>query len=924
MNPVRKNILFIFFAVLVCAKGFSQEKLISVSFDQSTFEDVVKDLESKTDFHFYYDPIQFDSFQVSIHVVDKSVPYILKQIFQGTDYRFSIDSHDRIYVVKRLEILTTLPPGFFDKRSRKDSLAYANITADTSGETDKPTNTATSENKLYEIGIKGLQTKPGSAIITGYVKDSKNGEPIIGAAVYVENTKTGTVTDQFGYFTLTLSRGRHQLKITSVGMKDARRQIMLYSDGKLNIEMFDFIPSLKAIVVVAEKASNVKGVQMGLEKVSIRTIKQVPVVFGEADVLRVVLTLPGVTSVGEASTGFNVRGGAADQNLILFNDATVYNPSHLFGFFSAFNPDCVQDIELYKSSIPEKYGGRLSSVLDVTTRNGNKKKIAGTGGIGPLTGRFTLEGPIWKDRTTFVIGARTSYSNWILRNLHNDEFNKSKASFYDANLHISHEFNSKNNLYITGYISKDQFKLNSDTTYGYSNRNLSIKWKHIFNSKFYGIATTGIDNYQYDVSSSANPVNAFDLKFKISQYNARFDFSYAASAKHSLDFGVTSVLYKLDPGSLNPVGDKSLVTPDIVQPEQGLETAVYVGDKFDISSKLSINIGLRYSMFNYIGPHDVNSYAEGLPKEESNITDTTHYNKGNVINTYRGPEYRVSARFAINDVSSIKASYNTTRQYIHSISNTASISPTDIWKLSDPNIKPQLGEQISLGYYHNFRSNTIETSVEVYYKNIDNYLDYKSGATLILNHHLETDVMNTKGRAYGIEFLLKRTTGKLNGWISYAYSRTELKMDDPSVGPVINHGNYYPANYDKPNNLNVIANYRFTHRFSMSMNVVYSTGRPITLPVAVFDLAGAQRLYYSDRNAYRIPDYFRMDFSMTLEGNHKVKQWLHSSWSAGVYNLSGRKNPYSIYFVQENGVIHGYKLSIFGTAIPFITYNFKF
>ncbi len=466
-------------------------------------------------------------------------------------------------------------------------------------------------------GSKTNQLKAGNAIVAGYVRDAKNGEPIVGAAVYVENSNKVSITDQYGYFALTLPRGRQVLRIASMGMKETRRQIMLYSDGKLNIDLHDFIPSLKAIVVVAEKISNVKGVQMGLERVNIRTIKQIPVVFGETDVLRVVLTLPGVTSVGEASTGFNVRGGAADQNLILFNDATIYNPSHLFGFFSAFNPDVVQDIELYKSSIPEKYGGRLSSVLDVTTRNGNKKKFAGTGGIGPLTSRLTLEGPIVKDKTTFIVGARSSYSNWILKNLHNDDFNKSKASFYDLNLILSHEINSKNNLYLTAYTSSDKFKLNSDTLYQYKNMNLSLKWKHIFNNKFYAVATTGVDHYQYAVSSEHNQVNAYKLNFNINQISGRVDFSVAAGSKHSIGFGLASVLYKLHPGSLNPVGSQSLVTPDIVNAEQGLESALYFGDKIDFGSRLSVNLGLRYSMFNYLGPQQVYNYVPGQPREES-------------------------------------------------------------------------------------------------------------------------------------------------------------------------------------------------------------------------------------------------------------------------------------------------------------------
>jgi len=776
---------------------------------------------------------------------------------------------------------------------------------------------------LFEIGPKTNTIKKGNSTIAGYVRDTKTGEAITGAAVYIDNPPVGVVTDQFGYYSFNLPNGRHVIKITSVGMKETKRQIMLYSDGKLNIDLQEYVPSLKSVIVTAEKLSNIKGLQMGVDRLNIKTIKQIPVVFGEADVLRTVLTLPGVTSVGEASTGFNVRGGAADQNLVLFNNATVYNPSHLFGFFSAFNPDLVKDVDLYKSNIPEKYGGRLASVLDITSRDGNKKKFSGSGGISPLTTRLVLEGPLDNGKTSFLVGGRTTYSDWLLKLLP-DEYKNSSASFYDLNLNLTHEFNSKNTLYLMGYMSNDQFRLNSDTLYKYSNKNANITWKHIFDNKLYGTLTAGYDRYQYSISSTQNPVNGYIYSFNINQANLKTDFNYAMNSKHTIDFGLNSILYKLHPGSYLPDGSKSLVASDVLQSEQALESALYLGDKFTITPNLSVNGGIRYSIYNYLGAHDVYNYAPGLPLEVQNIVDTTSYGSGKVIKTYQGPEFRFSLRYALTDNASFKASYNTQRQYIHVISNTISISPTDIWKLSDPNIKPQTGDQYSLGFYHNFNNNIIETSVEVYYKHIQNYLDYKSGAQLTMNPHIETDVVTTKGKAYGAEFLIKKSTGRLNGWISYTYSRTLLQEDDPLAGQTINNGNYYPANFDRPNNVNFIGNYKFSHRFSISLDANYSTGRPITLPVAIYYLAGSERVFYSERNQYRIPDYFRTDFSMNIEGNHKIKKFKHSSWTIGVYNLTGRKNPYSIYFVQQNGVIQGYKLSIFGTAIPYITYNFKF
>jgi TonB dependent receptor/CarboxypepD_reg-like domain/TonB-dependent Receptor Plug Domain len=920
----------VIFMGLICLglQGLAQDRnLISGDFNSLTFDQFVHEVEAKTNYHFYFNPPQFDSLSISLKANNKPLSLILDEIFLNTQFHYGIDAENHVFVVKNVKIETQLPQDFFNHKKDLTDTSKVDEFADLSTSAEDAQNEklkSSLENKLYQIGIKTNTLKAGNATIAGYIRDAKSGETITSAAVYIDNPPIGVTTDRFGYFSFTLPRGRHVIKISSVGMKDTKRQVMLYSDGKLNIDLYEFIASLKSVTVVSEKNSNIKRMQMGVERLNIKTIKQVPVVFGEADVLRAVLTLPGVTSVGESSTGLNVRGGAADENLILFNDATIFNASHFFGFFSSFNPDVVKDVQLYKSSIPEKYGGRLASVLDITTRDGNQKKISGTGGIGPLTARLTLDGPIFNDKTTFILGGRTTYSDWLLKTVPNPDYSQSSASFYDLNLHISHEINAKNNLYLTAYLSNDQFKLNSDTLYQYINKNINLKWKHNFNNKFYGILTGGYDGYQYAISSNSNPINAYKLSFDVNQTFLRADFNYNLNAQHEIDFGLTSVFYKLFPGSFQPMGAKSLVTPDAVQAEQALESAVYLGDHFTITPKLSLNAGIRYSYYNYLGPHQVYNYTPGQPLEPANVVDSTSYSPGKVIKTYHGPEYRAALRYILSDNSSIKASYNTLRQYIHVLSNTTAISPTDVWKLSDPNIQPQYGDQISLGYYQNFKSNSIETSVEVYYKHLHNYLDYKSGAVLVMNHHIETDVITDRGKAYGVELMVKKTQGKLNGWVSYTYSRTLLQEDDPIAGQSINNGSYYPANFDKPNNVNLIGNYKINHRFSISLDVVYSTGRPITLPVAIYYLGGSERVFYSDRNQYRIPDYFRTDLSMNIEGNHKIKKFKHSSWTIGVYNLTGRKNPYSVYFIEQNGVVKGYELSIFGVPIPSITYNFKF
>ncbi|HTE25627.1 TonB-dependent receptor domain-containing protein [Flavitalea sp.] len=892
---------------------------VTVTIQDATISTFVQELEKQTKLYFYYDKVQFDSLRINISAKDATLDKVLDQAFANTDFRYTIVSGEAyVLLTKGVRITAELPGDFFARGSKDTS----NLALPDFGDKKIIKIDASIENKVFDIGIKTNSGAGGKTILAGYVRDVKTGEPIPGVSIFTSTGSISAVTDQYGYYSLTLPKGRNILNMQALGMKDTRRQLIMNSDGKFDILMEERVVSLKEVIVSAQKLNNIRSPQMGMDRLNIKTIRQVPALFGESDIMRVMLTLPGVKTAGEASTGFNVRGGSTDQNLILFNDATIYNPSHFFGFFSAFNPDVVKDVELYKSSIPAKYGGRLSSVLDISSREGNKKKITGSAGLGIVTSRFNIEGPLIKDKTSFILGARATYADWLLKLLP-AEYENSKAGFYDVNLQISHQFNPKNNLYISGYYSRDKFSLNNDTTFSYSNRNLSIKYKHIFNNKWSATVVAGYDGYEYQIASEKDKINAHELKFDIQQLNFKADFTHYLS-NHTIEFGVSTINYKLNPGSYQPKSPESLIVPDVLQTENAEESAAYLSDKWSITPNLTLQAGIRYSLYNFLGPKDVNSYAPGLPKEPDNLLETTSYGSGKVIKTYHGPEYRLGLRYSLTESFSVKAGYNSLRQYIHMLSNTTSISPTDIWKLSDPNIRPQYGDQFSLGFYKNYKNNTIETSVEVYYKRIKDYLDYKSGAELIMNHTIETDVINTKGKAYGIELMVKKPTGKLNGWISYTYSRILLKMDDPNAGEIINGGDYYPANYDKPHDLTVVSNYRFTHRFSISLTSTYSTGRPITVPIGRYYYGGSQRALFADRNQYRIPDYFRMDLSMNLDGNHKVKQKTHNSWTFGIYNLTGRRNPYSVYFVSENGFINGYRLSIFGSLIPFVNYTVRF
>ncbi|MDO7875098.1 TonB-dependent receptor [Hymenobacter sp. ASUV-10] len=898
------------------------EKLVSGHFTHLPFEQFVRELEIQTSYHFFFDPPAVDTLFVTLKVQEQPLATVLQLALQGTALHAAFDDEHRVYITKDVVIESLAPATFFSPAGSTPLLERPVAEARSTATPGRSRLVSAAEARVYEVGRGG---GAGKVTLAGHIRAQTNGEPVIGASIYSESPNVGVSTDQFGSYSLTLpTAGRYLLKVRGVGIKNTQRQVVVRGSGQLDVEVEEDIVTLKEVVVEAEKDRNVASTQMGLERLDIKTMRQVPTAFGETDILRVVLTLPGVKSVGESSTGLNVRGGATDQNLILFNDATIYNPAHLFGFFSAFNPDVLQTVELYKSAIPAKYGGRLSSVLDISTREGNKKKLSASGGIGPLTSRLALEGPLVKDKSAFLLSGRASYSDWILQQLSSKSFRRSSAQFYDLTAHISHEINANNTIYATGYFSSDRFRLASDTTYQYVNQAASLKWRHSFSTRLVGVLTGTYSHYDYDIRSDANAVNASRLQYRIDQPGLRADFSFFPNARHTIEFGASSQFYAIRPGSLTPRDENSLVTPDVLERERAVESAAYVSDRIEVSPRLSVALGLRYSLFQALGPRTVLRYAPGEARSELSVIDTVRVGAGGKVATYHGPEYRVSARCVLTDNSSVKASYNRTRQYIHQLTNTASVSPADIWKLSDSNIRPQVGDQYSVGYYRNFRANTVEVSVETYYKTMRDFVDYKSGATLVLNHHIETDIVNAEGRAYGVELLVKKLTGKINGWLSYTYSRSLVRVNAGTPAEQINGGQYYPSNFDKPHDVTLVGNYRINRRFSTSLNFTYSTGRPITLPLALYEFGNSVRVLYSDRNAYRVPDYYRADLALNIEGNHKVNKPAHSSWTVGVYNLTGRRNPYSIYFKAANGQVRGYQLSVFGQPIPTVTYNFRF
>ena len=682
---------------------------------------------------------------------------------------------------------------------------------------------------------------------------------------------------------------------------------------------------LAEIVVMGGRQSAVKNVMIGSEKFKPQILKNIPSAFGESDIMKIVLTLPGVTTVGEASSGYNVRGGATDQNLIMFNGGTVYNPSHLFGLFTSFNSDAVEDVELFKSSIPVEYGGRISSVLRVTSKEANMQKFTGSASIGALTSKANLEIPIVKDHVSLLLNGRTTYSDWMMKQLPEDSgYKNGTANFYDVGGVLTWKLSDMHRLKLYGYWSNDRFSFSSQDSYGYQNRNISAEWRSLLSEGLTLTLSAGMDHYDYFNEDRNTPTMAARLSFGIDQVWGKLHIRQRLSEKNSLSYGLSMQHYNVQAGKYEPVGEKSCITTDQLQREKALESAAYVDYEWGLTDKLSVSAGLRYTMFNALGPRDVNYYDEGeLPSEES-LLETRE--ETGIIKTYHAPELRLSARYALQENLSLKAGFNTMHQYIHKVSNTSIMSPTDIWKLSDLNIKPQNGWQLAAGIYHETAGKKYELSAEVYYKYISDYLNYRSSAVLLMNHHLETDVISTKGQAYGIELQAKKPTGKLNGWINYTFSRSLLRQDDQRVAMPLNDGDWYPAEYDRPHEVKAVLNYKFTERYSFSSNFNYATGRPTTVPAGQYYDSKNQKYmpYYTDRNTYRIPDYMRLDLAFNIEPTHKLTSFLHTSFSIGVYNALARKNAYSVYYVTEGGRVQGYKLSVFGTAIPYVSLNIRF
>ncbi|WP_266365473.1 TonB-dependent receptor [Tellurirhabdus rosea] len=780
------------------------------------------------------------------------------------------------------------------------------------------------------------QDNPSSIPFTGYVRDAASGEPIQGVNVFVIDNRKGVMTGKDGFFVIPLAAGTYSVRFTHLGYRPITVSIPIKERVVQDIRLESDARDLEELLVSTEAADrNVRKVELGVTRLNIKSIRQIPAFMGEVDVVRSLLLLPGVTSVGEGAPGFNVRGGNTDQNLILVDDAPVFNPSHLMGFFSAFNPDAVRDVMLHRGGIAPGYGGRASSVLDVRLKEPETERWTLNGGIGLISSRLTVEGPVVKNKLSALAAFRGSFNDFLFK-LGPKNLRDTKANFYDGTLKAKFQPNERQTFTYTGYLSHDVFKLASDslasvevnassTQYTYKTLNHTLKWNYSISEKL-NLSTAAIWSQYRPESSSPDSSNAFRLTSRVEHRQLRTDLTFVQNEKHSLQGGLSIIDYRLEPNSLVP-GPYSSVLPKLLPTERAYELAAYVQDEWKLAEAVSVLGGLRFSELINRGPGDVRTFAENQPFSPNSIVSVRTYGAGEVSHRTGGLEPRLALRFTLSEGQSIKAGYNRMRQYIHQITNTTAALPISRWKLSDRYLKPQIADQWSLGYFRNTADNAYELTAEVYYKILQNAIDFKDGADVLLSEVVEAEVLQGRGTAYGLETQLRRNKGRLTGWVSYTYSRTLLTLNGRFPEERINGGRAYPANFDKPHAMNASLNYRPNVRVAVSFNYTYSTGRPMTQPYGKAVVGGVPLPIFLDRNQQRIPDYHRLDFSAQFDRDlsiKKTKRW-QGSWIFSVYNVYGHRNAYSVFFrLDPRSFKDAYKLSVFGAAFPSLTYNFKY
>lgn len=914
------KLFVLLFIYSLCINGFSQEFKYNISgnlYDVS-FLELINVIENQTNYSVYYDTAQIKKIVVNMMFSNMPVQKVIAKALDKTGLSFII-IEESIIVFKGDPVKVDFE---FLKVSEDITKPLQNIESLNADENNIFSNKVEAEKiEKVIIGSKiGNSNKP--VTITAHLKHKDTGEPLDGVTVYFEDTGKGAISDMGGSVSFNVFPGKYNVVFNHLGIQEKKVELDVRNSGIFSVELSSKLISIKEVTVVKSLNRRINGLNPGFEKMEYGELKEVPPMLGERDILKAVQMLPGVLNAGEGTTGLYIRGGSADQNHVYFNQIPVYNTSHLFGFFSSFNSEIINDLSMYKSHIPVNYGGRVSSILELNSKSGSRKQFKMRGGISPLTANVLAEIPVVKDKGSLIASYRTSYTDYLLSQIESPLYKNSRGGFYDVAVSGNYSTSESSFLKISFYNSRDNLKLGQINEFTYNNLGYSVLWDKIYSPTLKSNFSVSHSRYSYNEFSMENINFEFENSYAISHSEGKVQFLLTPTEKHAICIGLNTIFYKIERGDILPLKN-SLLTPVQMQDEQAIESALYFSDLYRINDKLRVYMGLRYALYAHLGPQYVNKYKSGEPRILEAIEKTVYYSSFEPTKFYNGPELRLSANYKINDNNSLKISFDQNRQFVYMVTNTNAISPRDQWKLSDYNLKPSYGGQYSIGYYATVNYPSLSFSAELYSKKIQNILQYKDGAEFLKQSNIETEVLQGNQTAYGAEVLIKKDKGNLTGWFSYTYSRSLIKVDGNQYWNSINDGETYPSDYDKPHSLNVFTSLRANRRISLSSNLVYSTGRPITYPKGYYYVNNIPVFDYSARNSGRIPDYFRMDVALNFEGNLRRNKFIHSWWSLGVYNLTGRKNAYSVFFRSDENGFSGSKLSIIGVPIISVTWNFK-
>ncbi len=890
--------LLVCFSLSLQAQSILDIKLDSTAQGKSLLS-VINEIQRKDSVKFFFLPEWIETISFNRDYAGQSLAVALDDLFQDTELSYFLMYPTTVVIVKD-------PQHAMRRQSFIESARQQ-------------------QKKIVQqvFGNASLSNKT-TVGLSGQLIDLKSREPLPGASIQVSDSPLGTTTDENGNYNLLLNVGSHVLSFGFVEYENVIVDLLIYEDAELHLEMEKVPILLDEVLIQYQAAKEITTSRIGQSQLIMREIKRAPAFLGEPDLIKQVQTLPGVTTVGEAAAGFNVRGGSVDQNLILFDGLPLFNSSHVFGFLSAFNSDAIRDVSFYRGGIPAEYGGRVSSVLDIHSRDGDFEQWHLKAGIGMVTNNIMIDGPLRKDKTSIAASFRSTYSNWLLNSLRTNyiDLRNSSVFFYDGTLKLSHIFNDQTRLALSSYSSKDSFRLLGDSTYHWDNLQGSARLDHQFSPKLSSEFVLGRSVYGYSVENS-NELTSSELSYRIATTLLKAGFNYQHGL-HKFNFGGQITHYLLNPGTLKPTSSESNARSFALDNQYSIENAIYFADDWSYNEHFFVEAGIRIPLFTSFGPASVNIYQEGAAREVINITDTLQFKRGEAIKTYLGVEPRLSLRWMTGPTASVKLGYNRMYQFIHLVSNTTAVTPVDIWQPSGYYFKPQRADQISLGFFKDLFEKAYGSSIEAFYKDIDNVLDFKDGAQLILNEQLEADLLQGKAYSYGIETFLSKNTGRLTGNLNYTYSRAFRRIEGASSFESINNGKRYPANFDQPHILNLTWKYSLSRRHFFTGSFTYHTGRPVTIPISLFSLENTSYAYFSERNQYRIPDYHRLDLALVIEGNHKRRKWMEGTWVFSVYNVYGRENPYTVFFKSSGtGIPVPYQLSIIGTVFPSVSYNFK-